>query len=663
MSFFLSPVSNNPFPFLAFKNLKRKPSQQEKDIKALFARYVKEIFEKAIAESKEKEKDMTYLIRARDLVSLLSLKFYSEKFVNSIPYTNEHCKIGARSGFSVDVANQFLHLPIPPNFFENQEKSTHLYKSIKDLRKTIKICEKKFNYKKRIEIQTKINKKAIEVGPKITSKHFEEYADKIEDLFIKAVASYESKKSAHSYFKESTLRKIDNPYSLTNLLWSFNPFASKQPSKQPNKEEYERKIDTESEKSSTNTEENSLVFLQKSKLLTLKSTLLPNSTISVMHDFSTKLINLHLFTKKNKSICSSGIHAFFYYLLLIHNDPALARRLELPKNIAAEFLKIMKILTKTVPDRSIGMGSAFCFSEGKKDLDDHDVWRKGIQKAYGTELKLNQNKNKINQWVEEKTCGLIKDLLKQDLYKKTASLVTYFCFSAYHNKGFTSKPCDFFPLDQKEGLSNVEMMQAPHQMMKVWENEKALIIAMPFKSSTAVFMTLCLPKDNSSAAFSKAKKLFFSPKFPHLMKSHAQSKKVRLTMPKINVKTASNLKAVFPALGLPIPDNFSNHLRIDKIEAQDGFECDEKGARGAAAAGSTPESCFIIQAPKMDAVYNRPFLLKIDYYVSIDCKEDARYFSENELKRIKKTQKGVLPINLFNLVICKDATVKKSTSH
>ncbi len=224
-----------------------------------------------------------------------------------------------------------------------------------------------------------------------------------------------------------------------------------------------------------------------------------------------------------------------------------------------------------------------------------------IKKYYGSVLhKANfkvdteKEREKINQWVEDKTNQKIKDLIQEGALVEDTRLVLvnaiYFLSNWLEEfeKDLTRER-NFYP--DKENTVEVPFMNKKSDF-KYYESDNAQIIEIPY-SGKNFSMVLMLPGEDITLSDFEAG---MSASLYYNYIESLVKQEVRLLLPKFKMRFHTNLEDLMIGMGMPLAfsdrADFSrltaeDDLKIDRVIHQAFIEVDEKGTEAAAATAVT----------------------------------------------------------------------------
>lgn len=233
----------------------------------------------------------------------------------------------------------------------------------------------------------------------------------------------------------------------------------------------------------------------------------------------------------------------------------------------------------------------------------------------GTVQALNfrapETRNTINQWVEDKTNGKIKDLLGEISPDEVMFLINAIYFKSNWSYQFDKSKTHKSPFAKLNGSNTeVDMMFSKGVSLSRYYHEDFTLIDIPY-GNEQFRMTLLVP--SSAQHFSD---LIHSISAGSLAQWLEQSDTLtcELEMPKFKMTWKNDLKEPLGAMGMQMhgfPDFFEEpaSLAISKIIHQSFIEVNEEGSEAAAA---TAIGIYVTSLPMPDRItVDRPFLFLI----------------------------------------------------
>lgn len=228
-------------------------------------------------------------------------------------------------------------------------------------------------------------------------------------------------------------------------------------------------------------------------------------------------------------------------------------------------------------------------------------------------------REKINQWVSEKTEDKIKDILSEkDINAATRLiLVNAIYFNATWATVFDEKqtrPGDFFLIDGQK--ITVDMMQEHTGKYRYFENDKLQFLSMDY-AGKLYSMNILLPKSpDKLPALEKA----FNPGYFSELENMSKWQGVDVYLPRFTFSSSFSLKAILSAAGMSdaFDDNadFSGmtgkkNLMIDNILHKAFIEVNEKGTEAAASTAVVMMERAALPEEKSEFKADHPFFFYI----------------------------------------------------
>ena len=202
------------------------------------------------------------------------------------------------------------------------------------------------------------------------------------------------------------------------------------------------------------------------------------------------------------------------------------------------------------------------------------------------DLSSEETMNEINDWVNEKTHGLIPSILDEPMDPSIRmTLLNAVYFKAAWVNAFEKELTDKQIFHGKEGDTSVDMMhQQDH--FEYAENDEYQMIRLPYHGGCE--MTVYLPKDSITADKWSEKDYLYQLGL-EADKQEWDSREVSLSMPKFEMEYGNELKNILKELGLEeifdgcIYDRLTDEeMAVGSIYHKTAIKNDEKGTEAAA---------------------------------------------------------------------------------
>ena len=202
------------------------------------------------------------------------------------------------------------------------------------------------------------------------------------------------------------------------------------------------------------------------------------------------------------------------------------------------------------------------------------------------DLSSEETMNEINDWVNEKTHGLIPSILDEPMDPSLRmTLLNAVYFKAAWVNAFEKELTDKQIFHGKEGDTSVDMMhQQDH--FEYAENDEYQMIRLPYHGGCE--MTVYLPKDSITADKWSEKDYLYQLGL-EADKQEWDSREVSLSMPKFEMEYGKELKNILKELGLEeifdgcIYDRLTDEeMAVGSIYHKTAIKNDEKGTEAAA---------------------------------------------------------------------------------
>ena len=202
------------------------------------------------------------------------------------------------------------------------------------------------------------------------------------------------------------------------------------------------------------------------------------------------------------------------------------------------------------------------------------------------DLSSEETMNEINDWVNEKTHGLIPSILDEPMDPSIRmTLLNAVYFKAAWVNAFEKELTDKQIFHGKEGDTSVDMMhQQDH--FEYAENDEYQMIRLPYHGGCE--MTVYLPKDSVTADKWSEKDYLYQLGL-EADKQEWDSREVSLSMPKFEMEYGKELKNILKELGLEaifdgcIYDRLTDEeMAVGSIYHKTAIKNDENGTEAAA---------------------------------------------------------------------------------
>lgn len=275
----------------------------------------------------------------------------------------------------------------------------------------------------------------------------------------------------------------------------------------------------------------------------------------------------------------------------------------------------------SVPKSILETANAMYVDEKMKMSSSFDDLADILSNTYQASLKRcdlssEETMNEINDWVNEKTHGLIPSILDEPMDPGIRmTLLNAVYFKAAWVNAFEKELTDKQIFHGKEGDTSVDMMhQQDH--FEYAENDEYQMIRLPYHGGCE--MTVYLPKD-STAADKWSEKDYLYQLGLEADKQEWDSREVSLSMPKFEMEYGKELKDILKELGLEgifdgcIYDRLTDaEMAVGSIYHKTAIKNDENGTEAAAVTMMLMEAMALL--PEDDIVemnMDHPFYFTI----------------------------------------------------
>lgn len=275
----------------------------------------------------------------------------------------------------------------------------------------------------------------------------------------------------------------------------------------------------------------------------------------------------------------------------------------------------------SVPKSILETANAMYVDEKMKMSSSFDDLADILSNTYQASLKRcdlssEETMNEINDWVNEKTHGLIPSILDEPMDPSIRmTLLNAVYFKAAWVNAFEKELTDKQIFHGKEGDTSVDMMhQQDH--FEYAENDEYQMIRLPYHGGCE--MTVYLPKD-STAADKWSEKDYLYQLGLEADKQEWDRREVSLSMPKFEMEYGNELKDILKELGLEgifdgcIYDRLTDaEMAVGSIYHKTAIKNDENGTEAAAVTMMLMEAMALL--PEDDIVemnMDHPFYFTI----------------------------------------------------
>jgi len=257
-------------------------------------------------------------------------------------------------------------------------------------------------------------------------------------------------------------------------------------------------------------------------------------------------------------------------------------------------------------------------------------------------------RKQINEYVEDRTKGLIKEVLQQDLDKDTVlALINTLYFNGTWRNEF--KPRDFLALKFNDGCPGIETDQAKwmgvtkRYMYKDSTTLDAKMIELPYRSRKGGEASMVIVMPNQKCKMQEWLNKFEWSDFKNEYAA-MENKFVEIALPKFALQSRYELQDILPKMGMSkafsrtaefpkILEDETQKIRIDQVIHQTKMDVTEAGTEAAAAT--------VITMTRLSASFPRepPITLNID----------RSFYAILILRNNATDRSNILP--LFNAVV------------
>jgi serine protease inhibitor len=227
---------------------------------------------------------------------------------------------------------------------------------------------------------------------------------------------------------------------------------------------------------------------------------------------------------------------------------------------------------------------------------------------------LKEGTDTINDWISQKTKGMIKNMLgPKDLETAHVALVNALAFRGiWKNKfdpRFTSKNYPFQVTDDKTRPTDMMFLEGPEILLHNGEGYTA--IRLPYAaSSNSSRMSFIAYLPNKNISLQQVIQKLRDQGIPRF----SPTKLTRLGFPRLNIKTAVEVFDMLQQLGYPLSGNYpemgNGPNQVQKILHNAAINVDEHGTEAAAATVVIMTRGLNLNLPP-SVIFDRPFAFSI----------------------------------------------------
>lgn len=242
-----------------------------------------------------------------------------------------------------------------------------------------------------------------------------------------------------------------------------------------------------------------------------------------------------------------------------------------------------------------------------------DTYQASLERC---DLSTEQTKDQINEWVNEKTHGLIKSILDEPMSDDVRmTLLNAVYFKAAWVQAFSEEMTDQQTFHGKNGDTSIDMMhQQDH--FDYAENDDYQMIRMPYFGGSV--MTVYLPKDVETADKWSESGYLYALELG-VDEQDWERKEVALSMPKFEMEYGTQLKDILKELGIEkiFDGAFYDRLTDEKLAVgsvyhKTAIKNDENGTEAAAVTMMMVESMALIEPEEVvEMTIDHPFYFTI----------------------------------------------------
>ncbi len=336
------------------------------------------------------------------------------------------------------------------------------------------------------------------------------------------------------------------------------------------------------------------------------------------------------FSKRATSIGAADENSLFspisaYFAMAMMGEGAGGTTLEEFKNVFGEINEedVFELIShlSTLENTTLKIADSVWLDTGftpKKEFIDI-LSRYYLADAYS--VKIESAEKQVNSWIEDKTNGMIKDMLTDDAFD--ADTVMALVNAIYMNATWLdefdadmTRKREFTDADGKK--SKVDFMYNGTEDELVIDSDDYIGTVLPYSDGSLSFVAL-LPKDESLSTEALMDKISADGGFAAVGES-AEYRYTRLYLPTFDIRYASSLNDLFISMGLGSAfgesadfTGIAEGIMIGNVLQNAHLRLDEKGTEAAAATVievKTTGADFIAKEP-LQLEFNRPFVFAV----------------------------------------------------
>ncbi len=336
------------------------------------------------------------------------------------------------------------------------------------------------------------------------------------------------------------------------------------------------------------------------------------------------------FSKKTASIGESGENSLFspisaYFAMAMMSEGASGVTLEEFNRVFGEIngedvyelishLSSLESTTLKIAD-SVWLDTAFTPKNEFINTLSHYY----LAEAYNVNMETAEKQ--VNSWIEDKTNGMIKDMLSDDAFDADTvmALVNAIYMNATWRDEFNAnltRKREFTAADRKK--TETDFMSNGAEDELIVESEDYIGVALPYSDGSLSFVAV-MPKDESLSTDALMKKIAEDGGFAAVGNS-GEFRYTSLFLPIFEVEYTSSLNEIFIAMGLGSAfgsfadfSGIADKIMIGNVLQNAHLRLDEKGTEAAAATVIEVKATGAILNPKEPLLleFNRPFIYAV----------------------------------------------------
>ncbi len=275
-------------------------------------------------------------------------------------------------------------------------------------------------------------------------------------------------------------------------------------------------------------------------------------------------------------------------------------------------------------DGSMTLHNSYWLSEDAKPLNED--YKKIAEDDFGAEgftsnLSSQSFVNDINDWIEDRTNGMIKKMVSSPLNSEARLVLVN---TLYFNNDWSSKfesdrtyNQDFYGTN---GTESVKMMHQDFMNLEYGEGERLKTVTMTYRDGSS--MKIYIPIDNNENLADIIGELT-PEQFTDELKCERTEKCVNVALPKFECEYKGSIKEILQRMGVSrafdpemaeLQGISDDDLYVSKIIQAVKIRCDEEGTEAAAVTleAMDENAAMLMPEETIDFIVDRPFMYEIE---------------------------------------------------